>query len=1002
MPNTDHLQILPDFFSSKEEGKSAVRQNTNPRYKFFRQTHFTAGDYEQFLEYWDRQSHQRIIENDTRDHIQCPLYQNISSDDVFHTFEYIFHKFKKGIFVKIINNEVRVFLPFSKIDYINEWSDRIRVQSDKYPMGIFSLFERCNERFQHDRNKVHYMMDHWYANNGLLRYEYPISENDSGVSTIRDMFLELVRERDVPDCEFFINKRDFPILRRDGMEAYEAIFGATPMCSHNYERYCPILGMTSTSDHADIPIPTWDDWARVCFPKKMFGKDFIDYPDIVQIPFHEKKPCAVFRGASTGLGTTPETNPRLMFSLLSLENRTDVDGIPFLDCGITKWNLRPRRVNEYYDTIDPEWIDKIPLAPFLTPQEQSHYKYIIHLPGHSEAYRLSTELGMGSVILKYPCKYQLWYSHKLEPYVHFVPLDKDPKDVFEKIRWCKSHERECEIIASNARRFYETYLSRDGILDHLRDVLCNVQRQTGLISYPTKNLQEFQYDIQKNFLSIENNILTNKIIFPIQSHADDLTHLSKRAFQIVLHQLPHQDVMDLIQSAPIIKQSRNMNLRTIIVYGKTLCVKTPLNSCEKTLAHECFVGQMSLNRVANCLPFVNYTYGRWGDHIIFDYIDDGATFEKMLNDIPTRDVIDFFVSILCQLSIILQFLQSEYGFIHYDCYPWNIMIRKNIHKTEFIIPCGMQSIRFCPEYYPVLIDFGKSHVVYQNLHFVNVSPFHLHLHQDIISILIAGLSIILSKHKLHRTDIMRSIHLINYLGKTSYTGYCKFENLPDMKNFIKTRKKYSNMLLNDKNDYKDLQPIRIFSYLSESQRFIWNNTDPSDILTVMDIHYTRFYILYDLNHDKATELFINERLQSPIDGHNPLYLFFKTYINYCLCQFLCPDAQDGLLDRLESIGRQEWSVSFNAHSILECHLPRLFSHPDITKTIQGHVSNNHYSEKHKILLIILHATMTIPRLVFMQEKIIALLHDFLPGILVSNRAHSIYNHLSRYRKWLCP
>ena len=50
---TSHLQIKPDYFISAEACTASERtkNNTNSRYKFFNQTHFTAGDSDQFEEY---------------------------------------------------------------------------------------------------------------------------------------------------------------------------------------------------------------------------------------------------------------------------------------------------------------------------------------------------------------------------------------------------------------------------------------------------------------------------------------------------------------------------------------------------------------------------------------------------------------------------------------------------------------------------------------------------------------------------------------------------------------------------------------------------------------------------------------------------------------------------------------------------------------------------------------------------------------------------------------
>ena len=53
------------------------------------------------------------------------------------------------------------------------------------------------------------------------------------------MFLTLSKERQILDVDFFMNKRDFPILRTDGMEAYSVFFGEnTPLLSHKMKNMC--------------------------------------------------------------------------------------------------------------------------------------------------------------------------------------------------------------------------------------------------------------------------------------------------------------------------------------------------------------------------------------------------------------------------------------------------------------------------------------------------------------------------------------------------------------------------------------------------------------------------------------------------------------------------------------------------------------------------------------------------------------------------------------------
>ena len=130
---TSFLQKKPDFYNSVEECSESLKNKiqTNPRYKNFNQTHFTAGDEEQFLEYkYEKNGENKDVE--LKDNIYSDKffyiwkgYHDLEAHVVLKTFRYIFNKFKKGIFVKIVNNELKVFLPFSNANFVNEWNHKI-------------------------------------------------------------------------------------------------------------------------------------------------------------------------------------------------------------------------------------------------------------------------------------------------------------------------------------------------------------------------------------------------------------------------------------------------------------------------------------------------------------------------------------------------------------------------------------------------------------------------------------------------------------------------------------------------------------------------------------------------------------------------------------------------------------------------------------------------------------------------------------------------------------
>ena len=94
-----------------------------------------------------------------------------------------------------------------------------------------------------------------------------------------------------------------------------------PLQSHNYTSYLPILSMTTTSKHADITIPTWEDWSRCVYfkYKKHFPSNIKTYTDTFSsILWNTKKEVAVFRGQSSGINADIKNNIRLKLSLIHI------------------------------------------------------------------------------------------------------------------------------------------------------------------------------------------------------------------------------------------------------------------------------------------------------------------------------------------------------------------------------------------------------------------------------------------------------------------------------------------------------------------------------------------------------------------------------------------------------------------------------------------------------------------------------------------------------------
>lgn len=774
------------------------RNNTNERYKHFTQELFTAGDYEQFVTFLHKNRKPMMQTTASSDGTRCddyatnPFFQHERwswtkyryGDDLFGTFEYLFHKFKKGIYVQILNNELHIFLPFSNVDYRNEYASALQIDRSKYTSFEDVYKKICEfENREYYPNRVCRYPSQWYCNDGLVRYEFPLKENDSGINMLHDMLLTLCKERSVPDCEFFINKRDFPVLSLHGYEPYTALVPSkTPLWSHNRTNYLPILGMTTKDDFADIPIPTWEDWSRCSYQhdQRTFGKMFKTYSDEFHLDFVSKKPTIVFRGASTGLGTNLSNNPRLFFSKLATLNRKKQDGETlYLDIGITKWNTRPRKLNpsDPLDIIDPVSLN-IPLVDTMTPAQQSQFKYILHLPGHSFAYRLSVELSMGSVIFLYPCEFSIWYLPLLKPYEHYIPLENglSETEIFDKMDWCDAHPDECLQIAQNARDFYTTYLSYESTLNHLQS-LCT--KLSSVMSFDKTSFHNMSSHFQ---------IVRDKVIASSPKDEGVISVLSRLSSEIppelkIVHQTKHT---------------------TISECGEHLLKK---KDCD--MSHSHFISLVLEKSIGNLCPTFSRSCGMSDDNMTLVLPNDQSSFAMSLDSYlqSTHFRMHQFKLIMNQVLWSLKIAQAKVCFMHYDLCPWNILLY-NANQDKLLFRYYDKTMSMQGHHYVAkIIDYEYSSVLYEDDVVHNIQPFFLSESHDMTTLLYNCFHIILKQQKLSKDELswVRQT-LITITGR-------EFRNVQDMKYFLSSERKFSRLILTSETQSKEVPQCSMYNRL---------------------------------------------------------------------------------------------------------------------------------------------------------------------------------------------
>jgi DNA-directed RNA polymerase subunit E'/Rpb7 len=113
----------------------------------------------------------------------------------------------------------------------------------------------------------------------------------------------------------------------------------------------------------------------------------------------------------------------------------------------------------------------IPTDKFLKMYEQSQYKYIIHIDGNVNAYRMLYTMATGSVILRVMSEYTSWAEQYLKPNVHYVPVNSDLSNLQDVLDWCRSNEDKCQEIAENGLKLSRTILTTEFLDNYFKMVM---------------------------------------------------------------------------------------------------------------------------------------------------------------------------------------------------------------------------------------------------------------------------------------------------------------------------------------------------------------------------------------------------------------------------------------------------------------------------------------------------------------------------------------------------
>ena len=332
------------------------------------------------------------------------------NDEAFeNTLHYLYDKMRTGIYVLIKRGRLAMFAPFVNPEFRNDFHIVPPAMFDK---GV-----------EPDVSK-------WWANANILCNIPPVDYvSDHGWMQHLTFLLNVCSKYNVPDSEFFLNKRDMPQLRKDR----QPVFLSRDMSPYKGEML-PIMSPYVGEAYEDVPWPIMTDFS------------YLDAPVILKA-WSSRTPCAVFRGTSTG---PLVDNPRVHLCKLMAE-RPDL-----LDARLTAWNTRDR-LDEHGNVVKMLKDLLVPCSPafFLRMEQQMTFKYAVYVQGHSAASRYLSLMLHGFVILKVGTRGEdvadkTWYFKDLVPMKDHVPVKSDLSDLFEKIEWLKANDAAAERIAKAA------------------------------------------------------------------------------------------------------------------------------------------------------------------------------------------------------------------------------------------------------------------------------------------------------------------------------------------------------------------------------------------------------------------------------------------------------------------------------------------------------------------------------------------------------------------------
>lgn len=181
------------------------------------------------------------------------------------------------------------------------------------------------------------------------------------------------------------------------------------------------------------------------------------------LTWKNKNSIAFWRGSASELFTNFywDFNQRPRVIYMSRANPTLIDA-GFID-------------NSYISAMNSHWQDYVRgqgiTKPFVTPQDQLNYRYLLAIDGEAAPASLPWQLFSGSTLLKSDSTVSEWFYSALKPDVHYVPFNPNRSELKDKILWLRENDDQAREIAMNAQAFAEEWLTDENAFLYMYKLL---------------------------------------------------------------------------------------------------------------------------------------------------------------------------------------------------------------------------------------------------------------------------------------------------------------------------------------------------------------------------------------------------------------------------------------------------------------------------------------------------------------------------------------------------